>query len=764
MAAEAEIENGREVLNFNTDWLFSDNDYVNGSIADLDDSAFTEVSIPHANKILEKHTDSRFQRQIDSYRFNSWYRRHFALPEEYTGKRIMLEFEGVATVADVYVNGEFVQRHRGAYTSFEVDITDYVKTDGSDNVVAVKVDSNKHSDIPPEGGSVDYCLFGGIVREVNMIITEPLYMDNVFVSTPELSAESGVVNAQTKVVNTTEETKNCTVETIVLDAEGNEVTRVSSTESIAAGETFLFDQTTEAISNPHLWNLDDPYLYTVKTNIMDDGEQMDELTTNFGFRWFEFTSGDEDASFYLNGEKVEILGVNRHEQWPWIGRAVGDKLQAADADLIKETGFNAVRCSHYPQDPAFLTRCDEIGLIVFEEAPGWNFIGDEEWQEVYKTNVAEMIVRDRNHASIVTWGTRVNESNDNDELYTETNELAKTLDPTRPTHGVRGSWWYEDSNLIEDIFTVNYQYPEIPRLTPFIISEHSEDWYNGDGFPGATDEAAVNFAKSFAEPVDYYFGNDLCAGGFAWSMFDYNNEVNYTDTDNVFYSGVYSLFRLEKPAAYLYKSQKDPETDPMVYIANYWTEDSPSTVTIMSNCDEVELFVNGTSVGKQTPNLYMNLPHPMYEFENVAYSAGEIKAVGYIDGEVKAEYTQLTPGEVAKLVVTPDYETLTADGSDLTSVTIMAVDENGTVVPYADNTVMITLEGAGKFIGEETIALEGGKMTFLVQSEYNETGAITCTVSSEGVEEGSCAIEVVPFEEEIVPVSEGKGSIAPTMS
>lgn len=529
------------------------------------------------------------------------------------------------------------------------------------------------------------------------------------------------MNAQTLVVNSTEEARECTVETIVLDAEGNEVTRVSSTETI------------------------------------------DSLDTTFGFRWFYFADEEDDASFYLNGEKTEIVGVNRHEQWPWIGRAVNDKLQAQDADLIKEAGFNAVRCSHYPQDPAFLTRCDEIGLIVFEEAPGWNYNSSGVWGEGFLLNVQEMILRDRNHASIISWGTRPNEAGDNDELYTRTNALAKELDPSRPTHGVRGSWWYENSNLIEDIFTVNYQYPEVPRLTPFIVSEYEHDWTSGHGYPSAPDEGAVAFIEAFAEPLDYTYGNDLCAGGFAWSMFDYNNEVNYTDTNHVFYSGVYSLFRLEKPVAYLYKSQKDPADEPMVYIANCWTENSPSTVTILSNCDEVELFVNGESIGRQQPSLYMNLPHPIYAFENVEFAPGELTAVGYVDGEAVAEYTRTTPGEFAGLVIVPDYNTLTADGSDLTSVAIYAVDENGTLLPYADNTVTITLEGPAKFIGQESVSLEGGTMAFFVQANYNETGTVTCTVSADGAESVSCEIEVLPFTEAIVPVSAGSGEREPQM-
>lgn len=751
------LQMSREVINFNTGWLYSPSDYKNAEVTDLDDSGFESVSIPHANTLLTDHKGPDFAAQIESYRFVSWYRRHFTLGEEYAGRRVTVEFEGVATVADVYVNGTLVGTHKGAYTGFSFDITDYITS--GDNVIAVRVDSERQPDIPPEGGSVDYCLFGGIVRDVNMIVTSPAYITDTFITTPDVSAESGKIHAATSVINHYGEPKELTVTSALIDADGVTVTTTSGTSTVAAGGEHTFEYESETIASPHLWSTDDPYLYTVVTTVSDGDTVIDNYETKLGFRWFSF----EDDGFYLNGVKTELIGVNRHEQWPWIGRAVNDKLQRADADLIKETGFNAVRCSHYPQDPSFLERCDEIGLIVFEEAPGWQYIGGEEWQAVYRENIREMILRDRNHASIVSWGTRVNESFDNDELYRDTNRIAKELDPTRPTHGVRRMESYGDSHFLdgEDIFAVNYQYPDKPRYTPFIITEHSMDWYNGHGFSWASDADALTFTKSFAEVVDYYYGNELCLGGFAWSMFDYDNEVNYTNTDNVFYSGLYDIFRIEKMPSYFYKSQRDPATDPMVYIANYWTENSPRTVTVFSNCDEIELFVNGVSVGKQTPSLYMNLPHPMYEFKNVTFEPGELRAVGYINGAEVASYTVTTPGAPVKLILKPQYDTITADGSDFTSVAIYAVDENGQVVPYANNKVTIALAGDGKFIGEETIALENGHAAFFVQSIFGKTGHAVATVSADGMGSASCEIEITEFTEKTVPVSEGAGTEEP---
>lgn len=748
----------RKTINFNTEWLYSPYDLTNGELVELNDSNFESVSIPHANKILETHKGPDFQEQIESYRFVSWYRRHFVLGEEYKNKNVIIEFEGVATVAQVYVNGEFVGEHKGAYTSFSFDITKFLNPNGEENIIAVRVDSTKRADIPPEGGSVDYCLFGGIVRDVNMIVTGDCYVENTYITTPKIEKGNGKIHNETTVVNTSSENKRITIETYLLDSNGIAVAKAEKTATVKAGKSKTFKSDTEKYENPVLWSTENPYLYTVVIRVFDEDTYIDDYETKIGFRWFEF----KDDGFYLNGEKMELVGVNRHEQWPWLGRAVNDKMQRADADLIKETGFNAVRCSHYPQDPSFLERCDEIGLIVFEEAPGWQYVGTDEWKEIYKNNIEEMIVRDRNHPSIVSWGTRVNESWDDDDLYKETNKIAKELDSTRPTHGVRRMENYGNTNFLknEDIYTVNYQYPETPENMPFIVTEHSMDWYNGNGFSWATDTQALEFTKSFASVVDYYYGNEYCLGGFAWSMFDYNNEVNYTKTDNVFYSGLYDIFRLEKMPSYFYKSQKD-NTEPMVYIANYWTENSPSTVTVMSNCDEVELYVNGNLIEKKTPNLYMNLPHPMYEFANVNFEDGELTAIGYINGKEVARYTRNTPKDAIKLVLTPDYSSIIADGSDFATVRIDLVDENGTILPYADNEVTISVTGNGRFIGEEKIKLEGGSSAFFVASNYMETGKITCTVSADGVESATCEIEVKEFTEKTVPSTKSIGTIEP---
>ncbi len=773
----------REILNFNTDWLYSSVDYENGFAAKLDDSGFDKVSVPHANTILETHKGEDFPNQIAAYRFVSWYRRHFALPAEYTGRHITVDFEGVATNAEVYLNGVQVGSHKGAYTSFSVDITDEVYTDGRENVLAVRVDSQKQTQVPPEGGNVDYCLFGGIVRDVNMTVTDPVHVERVFVTTPDLTKTGGVVKNSVDILNSSSQGKTYTVETTVLDQEGNTVVSTSKQAEIPAGQETNVEMTTDAVSNPHLWDVDDPYLYTAVTRIKDGSTELDTYRTRFGMRFFEFKTGPDDGQFYLNGKQMEVIGINRHEQWPWIGRAVPDKLQVQDADLIKANGINAVRCSHYPQDPSFLDRCDEIGLLVVEEPPGWQHIGDEQWKAEFKYNLEELILRDRNHPSIISWGARPNESRADLPFNRECEAISKKLDPTRPTHGVRWEFalpgeiennpnhMQEDETVVNDILTVNYRYPENPPHIPYMVTEHSNDWW-GDGYSWAKDAESIKFIDSFAEVLDYFYRNDKVAGGFGWSMFDYDNEVNYTNTGHVFYSGLYDIFRHEKPVSYLYKSQMEPGEEPLIYISNSWTEEGTNTdkVYVMSNCDEIELFVNNVSKGKIKPNKYVNLPHPIFEFTGISFEAGELKAVGYIDGEKAGEYVRKTAGEPVRLIAEADYSTLTADGTDMTSVSVTAVDADGNRVPFADNTINVAMvspeEGMdATLISEKDLALEGGRGAFLVQSVRDKTGTARFEVTAEGLEAAEVVVKVEPFTaDNLVPVAEsGVNNIVPAL-
>ncbi|HIS25195.1 MAG TPA: beta galactosidase jelly roll domain-containing protein [Candidatus Faeciplasma gallinarum] len=288
----------REVINFNTDWLYAPADYKNGEAVDLDDSEFEAVSLPHANKIIEKHKGPEFEKEIESYRFVSWYRRHFEIDESYLDKRVFVEFEGVATVADVYVNGEYVDTHKGAYTGFTVDITDYIH-EGA-NVLAVRVDSERQTEVSPEGGNVDYCLFGGIVRDVNMIVTSPAYISNTFITTPELSAESGKAAFEVTVNNLYDTEKTLSVTSEILDNDGTVVAEFSDEHSVAPNSEVVFESVSDAILSPNLWSTDDPYLYTVRVTLSEGDAAIDSV-------WYGSTAPSHGIMILnLDGEEQEI--------------------------------------------------------------------------------------------------------------------------------------------------------------------------------------------------------------------------------------------------------------------------------------------------------------------------------------------------------------------------------------------------------------------------------------------------------------------------
>jgi beta-galactosidase len=363
----------------------------------------------------------------------------------------------------------------------------------------------------------------------------------------------------------------------------------------------------------------------------------------FGFREAEF----RDDGFYLNGEKVKLIGLNRHQTYPYIGAAAPKRLQEKDADIIKyELGCNIVRTSHYPQSPHFLRRCDEIGLLVFEEIPGWQHIGDEDWQGISLRDVEAMIVRDRNHPSIVLWGVRINESGDNTAFYTRTNALAHKLDPTRQTGGVR---YWQHSEFLEDVYTFNdfSNTVQEPVQTPHLVTE-----FNGHMFPTKSfdqEERLVEHALRHARIQDKQMGMEKVSGAIGWCAFDYNTHKEFGSGDRICYHGVMDIFRLPKYAAYFYESQIDPAHHVVLQAATLFARGERSVggvdpLVVFSNCDEIEVYRGKHLQGRYTPDReqFPHLPHPPFVIPGIEMPWGSLdyddfQLVGFIAGEKVAE-------------------------------------------------------------------------------------------------------------------------------
>ena len=731
---EAAPGSDRITRSFNTDWLFSPNGRIAGQSVSLDDSKFKKVCLPHSCKIApHNHVDTA------SLAFVSWYRKHFSLPAKYSGRRCIIEFGAVSKTAEVFVNGQRVGGHKGAYTPFSFDITDFL-TFGSDNLLAVKVDSRQKRDIAPEGKYVDYLIFGGIVRTVTLRLVNPFHLEWIYARVD--TANSHCVKLEARVNNQTGEQRHGVVTVRIADSAGNTVARATAAIVVVAHGDRECAFVLGPLTACRFWHPDSPYLYTIYTCLSGGEGETDQLAMRFGIRTLSFSKSD--GAFRINGRPLKLRGLNRHETFPFIGRAASDRLQAKDADIIKyDFGCNIVRCSHYPQSPAFLDRCDEIGLLVLEEMSGWVYVStDTLWQATALENLKEMLLRDRNHPSIISFGVRINESADFHAFYTKTNRLARALDPSRPTHGVRVLGRGSKQEFLEDVWVYNYAVPAAtPPVMPWITGEHVGHLATAHSWD--EQQRLVDQMLAHAAVLDSAEANPKIAGLLGWCAFDYNSAYERYADASICYHGVADIFRLPKAAAWFYRSQADPAVyGPMVYIARDWVAGFKSNdVWVASNCDSVELFVNGKSRGRRGPDAFTHLKRPLFKWNKVSFKPGELTATGYIGGRGVATALRKTPGAAVRLAIVPD-DTLLRTGGDMTRVVVSALDASGQPVPKASNIVSIAVEGNADFFGESPITLENGKTAFFIQTQSGEPGIVRLTSKSQNLEEAHANVGV----------------------
>lgn len=736
----------RETINFNIGWRFHKGDIAGAENPAFDDSGWQLAHVPHTMEWVTYHFPSDYQ---SFYRGIGWYRKHFTVGSEYSGRRIYIHFEGAMTVTDVWVNGTYMGKHYGGYTRFTFDITDSVTLGGGDNVIAVKVDNTYQEQVPPEGISTskpDYALFGGLYRDVYLVFTDELHIqdpvyagDNgggIFVTYPSVSSGSATVNVETWVYNASATSKDCNLITTIVDASNEIVATMQSSSLIDANTTQEFDQNT-VVSDPNLWSPSNPYLYTVCTTVREGLTAVDDYQTRIGIRSILF---DHDTGFFINGQPLELIGACRHQTWPFIGSAVPNSAHVRDMQMMKDGGMNFVRLSHYVQDPAVYATADELGLLLWDEVPGWQGPSSEPvWRGRCYQSMRDMVRGNRNHPSIIIWA-GVNEAGKDDDLETNLNNIAKSLDTTRYTSQARN---YNTSNNIYDIYGRNYGHSSNPDSSTlgFVESEYS-GWQN-PCHRYDSDTQNVSFAETYEDDVEAHRDLAWCAGGVGWCMFDYQTPFTFQNKweDGVAYHGLVDLFRIPKFVYYFYMSQRDAN-EPMVFIANYWTSSSPTNVKVYSNCEQVELFINDVSQGVQGPDS-LNMLHPPFTFP-VSYSAGTLRAEGLIGGEIVASHTVMTPGATAGLHLEADPATISADGSDLARIVISVVDSAGTVVRDASNIVDLSVTGPGVLIGGNPevvppVEVEGGMFAVLVQSTLTP-GTVTVTATSSGLTSDSVDI------------------------
>jgi len=557
------------------------------------EGSFPQVRLPHNVREVPLHYADK-----SDYEMICGYRRVINIPEICRGKRLFLQFDGAAHIATVYVNGKELTTHRCGYTAFRVEITRHIQL-GADNRIAVRLDCTENPSVPPFGFVIDYLTYSGLYREAWLDVREDTFLEDIFVTTPDLKTAKVSVT-----VNSREADPSVALSVEISDADGCTVA-----DCDAIDETEL----TISVPGARSWSPEHPVLYTC-TAILSNG---DRISTTFGFRTVVFTP---DA-LLLNGEKVFMRGLNRHQNYPYLGYAAPRSLQREDARILKEElQCNAVRTSHYPQSKYFIDECDRLGLLVFTEIPGWQHIGDEDWKEIACENTREMVLQYRNHPSIVLWGVRINESQDDDALYRRTNAIAHELDPSRPTSGVR---YLQKSSLLEDVYAYNdFSHTGsnpgvVPKksVTPNMEKALFVSECNGHMFPTKSFESwerRQEHALRHARVHDGALADGQHVGCFGWCMFDYPTHKDFGSGDRVCYHGVMDAFRNPKLAAASYASQG--ELSPVLEIGSTMDiGDYPGgmlgPVYAFTNADSVSLYKNDAFVASFTPKGWKGLKH-----------------------------------------------------------------------------------------------------------------------------------------------------------
>ncbi|MCR5640078.1 MAG: glycoside hydrolase family 2 protein [Lachnospiraceae bacterium] len=578
-----------------------------------------DVTIPHTVAETPFHYFDE-----STYQMISCYQRQMVIPAQWKGQTIFLVFEGVGHQADVYVNGEHVKHHCNGYTRFSIDISEVVRY-GGENLVTVKVNSREDINQPPFGFVIDYMTYGGIYRDVYLEVKSPVYMWDVFYQPSLMTPPRTRGMKAVDIANYT-----------VLGQLVTEMRLSETAQKLMKEHRLMIRQTLDdkqiskqplenggysktVAGDVYLWDIESPRLYHVVTELLVDGRVCDRHEADIGFREFSF----KKEGFYLNGRRVKLRGLNRHQSYPYVGYAMPEQMQREDARICKkELGLNAVRTSHYPQSHYFLDECDRLGLLVFTEIPGWQHIGDQEWKDIAVENTREMVVEYRNHTSIMLWGVRINESGDDDDFYVRTNKVAHEMDTTRPTGGVRCN---KKMSFLEDVYTYNDFSHNGPnagcepkkKVTPDVERPYFISEYNGHMYPTKSfdwEEHRMEQTLRHARVLDAVAGEAEIAGAFGWCMFDYNTHKDFGSGDRICYHGVMDMFRNPKMAAAIYAAQADEE--PVLEITSSMDiGEHPASVRgetyIITNADSVRMYKNDALVKEYTPEMssFSNLAH-----------------------------------------------------------------------------------------------------------------------------------------------------------
>ena len=556
---------------------------------DADISALESVRLPHTAVETPFHY---FDEQI--YQCNSAYRRILTPLEDWRGKRVLLTVEAAAHCCEIFLNGASLLTHHCGYTACTVDLAPHLLFD-RENILLIRVDSRENLDQPPFGNVIDYMTYGGLYREVYLEIKDRSYIRDVFPKVTALeSADSLTGDVTLDALVTVEEPAGTHLQLELFDRDGLLL------------HAFQPNETRAVLRGVDLWSPEQPALYTLRTTLRRGEQLLDTQENSVGFRTVDFRAD----GCYLNGKKIKLRGLNRHQSYPYVGYAMPESMQRYDAQILKhELGLNAVRTSHYPQSHYFLDECDRLGLLVFTEIPGWQHIGGEQWKDQAVRNTRDMVLQYRNHPSIILWGVRINESLDDDEFYEKTNAAAHELDDTRETSGVR---YLQKSSLLEDVYAYNdFSHDgtnpgalKKRSVTPDMRKGYLVSEYNGHMFPTKSFDAEDHRTEHMLRHARVL--NDCCAqediaGSFGWCMCDYNTHRDFGSGDRICYHGVMDMFRNPKLAAAVYAAQSEQDTVLEISSAMDIGEHPAclmQDVYAITNADSVRVYKNDQFVGE----------------------------------------------------------------------------------------------------------------------------------------------------------------------
>lgn len=740
-------QTGRSVYSMNPDWRFYKGSFAGAEQPDLDDSGWSLVSLPDGLELLPVEASGCI-----NYQGEAWYRKHFTPDEAWRGQRLFLHFEGIMGKSKVWVNGHLVEAHYGGFLPAIADVTDYVEY-GRDNVIAVWADNSDDPTYPPgkPQGDLDFTYCGGIYRDCWLVVHGPVFITDpnyenetagggLFVSFGQVSDEKAEVRMDVQVRNLSGQTFAGTVVGELYDSEGHRVVSVRKKLAVPRGKARQVSGRLE-VEQPHLWSPDTPYLYNLHVYVKDAaGNIVDGYRRRIGIRSIEF-KGKE--GFWLNGKPYPepLIGANRHQDFAVIGNALSNSLHWRDAKKLRDAGLRVIRNAHYPQDPAFMDACDELGLFVIVNTPGWQFWSDEPVfaQRVYE-DIRNMVRRDRNHPSVWLWEPILNETNYPADFARRVTDILREEYPY--------PYCYAGCDVTargHELFPVQFAHPINGEGGPFSVDkmdpsfsyftrewgDNVDDWSSHNS-PSRASRAWGEIpmlvqAQGYARPDYQHTCYDMLyrttrqhVGGCLWHSFDHQRGYH----PDPFYGGIMDAFRQPKLAYYMFCAQRPPQANPqlkadsgpMVYIAHSMTPFSPRDVTVYSNCEEVRLtYCKGGKTWLYQKKDTAGMPSPVITFQGVfdvmkdkalaragKHADSYLLAEGMMEGKVVATHQVFPARRPSRLLLWVDDEgvPLKADGSDMVVVVAAVADEQGRIKRLNNGEVQFEIEGPATLVAD----------------------------------------------------------------